>query len=257
MLDLSPHVTDILLDLAELYPSSVFIGISKDNQKGLPNCLLISKQPNLSNLKKLCDAEHFDIVYIDGGLSEIANRFEYIKLIATIADHVVLTLDVDLAKLIPEFLLEINASLTNINSDQHKQQTYLIKNSDTRYITPFPNSNKIEISSNFHYKIGIVGQSPEPWPMGISLFSFKLLNGVLPNANALAEQLQTSDWQHKLTLPYCAFLQGNRVYWHSVSPYMHVWPKEGLTSCIKGIQVPHDQYESYCKDEFRRLLLPN
>ncbi|MCP5492325.1 MAG: hypothetical protein H7A40_04715 [Chlamydiales bacterium] len=257
MLDLSPHITDVLLDLAALHPSSVFIGISRDNQDVLPNCLLINKQPNLSNLKKLYETDHFDIAYIGGGLTEITNRFEYIKLFAKIADHVVLTLDIDLVKLIPEFLSEINAFSTNINSDQNKQQTYLIKNKDTRNITPFPNSNKIEISSNFHYKIGIVGQSANPWPMGISLFSFKLLNGVVPNPDVLADQLQNSDWQQKLTLPYCAFLQGNQIYWHPVIPHMRVWPKEGLASCIKGMQIPQDQYESYCQNEFRRLLLPN
>lgn len=257
MLDLSPSISNISLDLADTYRSSVFIGLARNDYLVTENCLLINNLPSLTQLQKLLVQEHFDIVYVDEGLAKLNNRFEYLQIIAKIADHVILNLDSEFAKLIPEFLEEIKACPIGHTTDYSKKRTYLIRNALAKQIAPWPNNDKIEISSNFHYRVGAEGQSKKPWPEGISLFSFKLLDGILPNTDALAKQLQNSNWQQSLTLPYCVFLQGNQVHWHHANPSLRVWPEEGLNSCLIGIQVPQNQYESYCKDEFRRLLLPN
>ena len=246
------------LELSERYPHVVFIGqkspvveLTQDNVIGVAEAFTID------NINQLAHFEHFDIAYSFADFQKQPNKYQWIKALLRLSDNIVLEIPTELHGLMESFCQKIDAIVLK----RLKDDVYILAK---RQLPKYFDEQWLQINdipkplmTSHHYAIieshgNVIRLDP-----GLSLYGFKMLRGIYPSAASLIQMLREYQWRpDSACLPWNIILGGNRITWRKRFEEPPTWSKEGLDSCIGGLNISEPkEYTRYTIHECKRLKL--
>ena len=254
----SQPIDETLINLSEAYPHIVFIGPAPLEIKlTQDNILAVNETLTVENLNQLAQFEHIDIAFAFGGFHMESNKYQWIEALLCLADNLVLEIPETLHALMTAYCKKIDALIVKrlennvyILAKRKKPKYYEEQWLDSADV-PMP------LMSSYHYAIIESQGIAIRLDPGLSLYGFKMLRGTYPKKESLAQLLLNYQWQtDSACLPWNIMVSGKRIRWRKRFSEPLTWSKEGLASCIQGLNIrePKD-YTRYTIDECKRLKL--
>lgn len=247
-----------LLALSETYPHVTFIGhATTDIDLTQDNILAISEPFTIETINRLALFEHFDIAYSFGNFQKESNRYQWIQALLGLADNVVIELPKDLHSLMSAFFQKLDAvAIKWIEDDVY----VLAKRKCPKYYKDLwleTDAEVMPIISSRHYAVIESQGNTVSLDPGLSLYGFKILGGVYPKIETITQLLNEYQWPaDSACLPWNIMLSGKRITWKKRFEEPSAWSKEGLNSCIRGLNIDEPKkYTRYSIEECNRLKL--
>lgn len=215
------------------YPliGSQLLDLCKANTS-LKNIILLNKQIVTSDLQRLSECEHFDVVLAMNIIHWFPEKWqEIIDSILDMGDNIIIELPPkeqipEIFEKIENYLKTKNFSILgyaprhsnpNLNTTFYLIESYKKEIIRKTWISSRLCKNIYEITSNFSEKYLIKHINNEqsvkaPWLTGINLLTFKMYNGAYPEKKELKEKLSSiADPSHNDWMINNMILQGNKI----------------------------------------------